>query len=86
MMRPLRSGAKANAAGSALRPPLPSLNSVHAPVASAYPSVRGNDLTRQFPLIADAMARLRSRSCIIDGEAVGRRKEPKSRQGNIIAD
>ena len=46
----------------------------------------GNDLTRQFPLIADAMARLRSRSCIIDGEAVGRRKEPKSRQGNIIAD
>ena len=29
----------------------------------------GNDLTRQFPLIADAMARLRSRSCIIDGEA-----------------
>ena len=36
MMRPLRSGAKANAAGSALRPPLPSLNSVHAPVASAY--------------------------------------------------
>jgi bifunctional non-homologous end joining protein LigD len=30
----------------------------------------GNDLTRHFPLIVDALARLRSRSCIIDGEAV----------------
>jgi ATP-dependent DNA ligase len=30
----------------------------------------GNDLTRQFPLIVEAMARLRSHSCIIDGEAV----------------
>jgi bifunctional non-homologous end joining protein LigD len=30
----------------------------------------GNDLTRQFPLIAEALAKLRSRSCIIDGEAV----------------
>ena len=30
----------------------------------------GNDLTKRFPLIAEAMARLRSRSCIIDGEAV----------------
>ena len=29
-----------------------------------------NDLTRQFPLIAEALARLRSRSCILDGEAV----------------
>src|SRR5258708_17181150 len=26
--------------------------------------------TRRFPLIVDALARLRSRSCIIDGEAV----------------
>ena len=30
----------------------------------------GNDLTRQFQLIVEALARLRSRSCIIDGEAV----------------
>src|SRR5438128_11129134 len=30
----------------------------------------GNDLTRRFPLVVDALSRLRSRSCIIDGEAV----------------
>ena len=30
----------------------------------------GNDLTRQFPLIAETLPRLRSRSCIVDGEAV----------------
>jgi bifunctional non-homologous end joining protein LigD len=30
----------------------------------------GKDLTRQFPLIVETLARLRSRSCIIDGEAV----------------
>jgi bifunctional non-homologous end joining protein LigD len=30
----------------------------------------GNDLTRRFPLIVEALARLRSRSCIIDGETV----------------
>jgi ATP-dependent DNA ligase len=29
-----------------------------------------NDMTRRFPLIVDALSRLRSRSCIIDGEAV----------------
>jgi hypothetical protein len=29
-----------------------------------------NDLTRRFPLIVETLARLRSRSCIIDGEAV----------------
>jgi bifunctional non-homologous end joining protein LigD len=30
----------------------------------------GNDLTKRFPLIVDAIARLRPRSCVIDGEAV----------------
>jgi bifunctional non-homologous end joining protein LigD len=30
----------------------------------------GNDLTERFPLIVEALARLRARSCIIDGEAV----------------
>jgi hypothetical protein len=30
----------------------------------------GNDLTNRFPLIVEALALLRSRSCIIDGEAV----------------
>jgi bifunctional non-homologous end joining protein LigD len=30
----------------------------------------GNDLTERFPLIVEALSRLRSRFCIIDGEAV----------------
>ena len=30
----------------------------------------GNDLTRRLPLIVETLARLRSLSCIIDGEAV----------------
>jgi ATP-dependent DNA ligase len=30
----------------------------------------GNDLTYRFPLIVETLARLRSRSCIMDGEAV----------------
>ena len=30
----------------------------------------GNDLTHRFPLIVEALSPLRSRSCIIDGEAV----------------
>src|SRR5260370_262176 len=30
----------------------------------------GNDMTRRFPLIAEALTGLRSRSCIIDGEVV----------------
>jgi bifunctional non-homologous end joining protein LigD len=30
----------------------------------------GNDLTYRFPLIVESLARLRSRFCIIDGEAV----------------
>jgi ATP-dependent DNA ligase len=29
----------------------------------------GNDLTHRFPLIVETLARLRSRSCIIEGEA-----------------
>ena len=30
----------------------------------------GNDLTRRFPLIGETVARLKARTCIIDGEAV----------------
>jgi bifunctional non-homologous end joining protein LigD len=30
----------------------------------------GNDLTYRFPLIVEALAKLRARSCVIDGEAV----------------
>jgi hypothetical protein len=30
----------------------------------------GNDLTYRFPLIVETLARLRKRSCIIDGEAM----------------
>src|SRR5436190_845692 len=30
----------------------------------------GNDLTYRFPVVVEALARLRSQSCIIDGEAV----------------
>jgi bifunctional non-homologous end joining protein LigD len=30
----------------------------------------GNDLSRHFPLVVETLARLRSRSCIIDGGAV----------------
>ena len=30
----------------------------------------GNDLTHRFPLIVETLARLRSQSCIMDGEAV----------------
>ena len=35
----------------------------------------GNDLTYRFPLIDEALARLRARSCIIDGEAVACRDD-----------
>ena len=30
----------------------------------------GNDLTDRFPMIVEALAQLRSRSCVTDGEAV----------------
>ena len=30
----------------------------------------GNDLTERFPLIVETLARLRCKSCVIDGEAV----------------
>jgi bifunctional non-homologous end joining protein LigD len=33
-------------------------------------SRQGNDLTGRFPLIVEALSRLRSRTCMIDGEAV----------------
>jgi ATP-dependent DNA ligase len=35
----------------------------------------GNDLTWRFPLIVQALASLRSRSCVIDGEAVACRDD-----------
>jgi ATP-dependent DNA ligase len=35
----------------------------------------GNDLTYRFPLIVEAIGRLRARSCIIDGEAVACRDD-----------
>ena len=35
----------------------------------------GNDLTYRSPLIVEALARLRARSCIIDGEAVACRED-----------
>jgi bifunctional non-homologous end joining protein LigD len=37
----------------------------------------GNDFTRRFPLIVETLARLRSRSCIIDGEAVACEEEQR---------
>jgi ATP-dependent DNA ligase len=36
---------------------------------------RGNDLTWRFPLIVEALVALRSRSVIIDGEAVACNKD-----------
>jgi len=42
----------------------------------------GNDFTRRFPLIVEALARLRPRSCIIDGEAVTQ----QTQRGGGVAD
>jgi ATP-dependent DNA ligase len=39
----------------------------------------GNDMTRRFPLIAEALTGLRSRSCIIDGEAARGRLSTRRR-------
>src|SRR6516165_1125104 len=38
-------------------------------------SRRGDDLTSHFPLIVESLARLRPRSCIIDGEAGALRRQ-----------
>jgi ATP-dependent DNA ligase len=41
----------------------------------------GNDFTRRFPLIADALARLRSRSCIIKSpERLSKKCRPLSKK------
>jgi hypothetical protein len=42
----------------------------YAETASIVVNRPANDLTYRFPLIVESVARLRSRSCIIDGEAV----------------
>ena len=49
------------------------LISIHFPISNAKTSEEilcSNDMTRRFPLIAEALTGLHSRSCIIDGEAV----------------
>ena len=43
---------------------------MRASFSPALCSRPGNELTYRFTLIVDSLARLRSRSCIIDGEAV----------------
>src|SRR5262249_37211748 len=55
---------------AAFRPPMAPRNQAWRLAQVSLYSRPGNDLTRRFPLIADALARLRSQSCIIDGEAV----------------
>ncbi len=46
----------------------------HAKMVRLY-SRPGNDMTRRFPLIAEALMGLCSRSCIIDGEGVPYKKK-----------
>jgi hypothetical protein len=46
----------------------------------------GNDLTYRFPLVVETMSRLRSRSCIIDGETVAcGEKGAASREGTTAS-
>jgi len=45
----------------------------------------GNDMTRRFPLIAEELTGLRSRSCIIDGEAVACHEVRKATLASIVA-
>ena len=48
----------------------------------------GSDLTYRFPLIVEALARLRSKSCIIDGRhvmATGCRPSTASDTGAVMA-
>jgi ATP-dependent DNA ligase len=40
------------------------------PAGIALKRLPGNDLTQRFPMIVEALERLRARSCILDGEAV----------------
>jgi ATP-dependent DNA ligase len=44
----------------------------------------GNDLTRRFPLIVQAVAKLRASSCIIDGEGVACGEDGISNSHEII--
>jgi ATP-dependent DNA ligase len=46
----------------------------------------GNEMTGRFPLIAEALTGLRSRSCIIDGEAVSliNADDPAKRAGLVV--
>ncbi|MET0471507.1 MAG: hypothetical protein ABWZ93_11650, partial [Xanthobacteraceae bacterium] len=70
-------GSSRRACPKAARPPFGALSlqstSSHRPAPPAStpaPETPGNDLTWRFSLIVEAVGRLRSRSCIIDGEAV----------------
>ena len=49
--------------------------SSNARMATACGSTAALAMTRRFPLIAEALTGLRSRSCIIDGEAVPFKKK-----------
>ena len=59
------------------KPPTPEI------IARPKKARPGNDLTSRFPLIVEALARLRSRSCIIDGEAVACDDKRRSDSANV---